>query len=536
MPSLYLNRLSHEEYKVLVDKLLGTQNDNCFICGKKIDRDLHMDHIDVDHVEPIKSGGKDGPDNFAITHDSCNRKKQASDLRVARVLARFDAIAQSVELQNRAPNLGDVLVEYGGSKFDLKVTIDATKLRTGFVDLDSTDLIDVPIFEDSISRFRYTFLNLPIEYLHHDDHINPRAIGKNLRKLVEEFHRGLPQLHVTLGWIDTTLGNQVKVQVFDGQHKAAAQILLGVRCLPVRVFIDPDTDTLLTANTHAGTTLRQVAFDKSVQRSLGSSLLADRMNRYRREIGIAEDDDRFSERDLVNHFKGESREMKRYVIDWVRNSITTHSDNKLRDYIDYGGRGTEMPLSYSTVERTFYSFFIYGDVLTTPFNDRLEEGANPRTLEIEQVVRLMNIIADTIYVGKYDHTRGTRRIESSIQKGADIPEPHLRAFRMSKEEIIYNWLRYLRHIVYHHFTMMGSPFEKRRLFQYSIPEACWENAERFVDALYQLPLWINKDLSLSVFGGKRNTDYWQRVFETGSGPDGVEVMSSGINYMDMIKK
>ena len=115
-------------------------------------------------------------------------------------------------------------------------------------------------------------------------HINPRAIGTNLKKLVEEFHKKLPQLHITLGWIDTTTDNNAtKVQVFDGQHKAAAQILLGARRLAVRVFIDPNTDTLLTANAHAGTTLRQVAFDKSVQRNLGSSLLADRMQRYRRE-------------------------------------------------------------------------------------------------------------------------------------------------------------------------------------------------------------------------------------------------------------
>ena len=60
--------------------------------------------------------------------------------------------------------------------------------------------------------------------------------------------------------------------------------------------------------------------------------------------GKADDDENFSELDLVNHFKGESREMKRYVIDWIRNSVTTHTDNKLRDYIDYGGRGTDMPL------------------------------------------------------------------------------------------------------------------------------------------------------------------------------------------------
>jgi hypothetical protein len=37
-------------------------------------------------------------------------------------------------------------------------------------------------------------------------------------------------------------------------------------------------------------------------------------------------------------------------------------------------KGKERPFSYSTVEKTFYSFFIYGDVLDTPLNYRMEEG------------------------------------------------------------------------------------------------------------------------------------------------------------------
>ena len=355
-------------------------------------------------------------------------------------------------------------------------------------------------------------MHLPIEYIHHDDHINPRAIGKNLKKLIEEFHKKLPQLHVALGWIDTGEGTSVKVRVFDGQHKAAAQVLLGVNHLPIRIFLNPDRDALLTANTHAGTTLRQVAFDKSVQRSLGSSLLTDRMDRYRKECGLADGNEGFSERDLVNHFKGESREMKRYIVDWVRNSVTTHQDNKLRAYIDYGGRGTEMPVSYSTVEKTFYSFFIHNDTLTTPFNYRVEEGSNPRRLEVEQIVRLMNIVAEKIFIGQFEHPIGTRRIENNIQKGKSVPEPHLRAFRMAKEEILYNWVRYVRHIVQSYFITTGKPINETKLFQYTIPDGCWKNIENFVENLKRLSIWVNKDLSNSIFGGKQNYEFWQSIF------------------------
>jgi hypothetical protein len=535
MGSLYLNKLSAEKREELERTLLSGQHGNCFICGKKIDLDAHGGHVDIDHIEPTKLGGKDSPENFAITHESCNRSKQASDLRVARILAAFDTIADSVVHENRAPNLGDILTKYGGGKFDLSGKVVDGHLKTSLTEVGSNDVVTFPVYRDEISGFDYTFAVLPIEYLHHDDHINPRAIGSNLKKLVEEFHRKLPQLHIALGWIDTSDTRSIRVRVFDGQHKAAAQILLGARTLPVRIFIDPDHDILLTANTHAGTTLRQVAFDKSVQRSLGSSLLADRMDRIRHDCNLPEDDESFSERSLVNHFKGESREMKRYVLDWVRNSITTHQDNKLRDYIDYAGRGSEMPLSYSTIEKTFYSFFIYGDLLTTPFNYRVDSGENPRRLEIEQIVRLMNIVAEQIFIGQYDHVIGTRRIENNLQKGKDVPEPHLRAYRMAKEEIIYNWLRYVRQIVQMYFISTGKPIDEEKLFQYAIPEACWTNIENFVDSLKRLSIWVNKDLSNSVFGGKRNYDFWQSIFERGISTDGQNVMPQGIDIMSMIR-
>ncbi|MDE0685083.1 MAG: HNH endonuclease [Candidatus Poribacteria bacterium] len=536
MPSLFLRRMSEEERNDLVKRLHSSQNGSCFICEKPIDMNVHAGHVEIDHIEPIAGGGKDAPENFALTHASCNRVKQASDLRVARILSRFQDIVDEVEKENRSPNLGDILNRYEGSRYDLPVAINETTIKVSFPDIGENDLSVYPIQLDQMSGFRSAFLSLPIQYLHHDDHINPRAIGGNLRKLVEEFHKKIPQLHISLGWIDTSQGTPAKVRIFDGQHKAAAQVLLGTTWMPVRVFIDPNRDTLLTANTHAGTTLRQIAFDKSVQRSLGSSLLADRMDRYRKSLGKEDDDESFSERDLVNHFKGESREVRRYITDRVRASVTNHVDNKLRDYIDFGGRGVQKPLSYSTIDKTFYSFFILGEVLETPFNHKAEEGTNPRQLEIEQIVRLMNIIAEKVYVGMFDPSLGTRRIEYDIVNGKDIPEPHLRAFRMAKEEVIYNWLSYLGQIVQNFFITNGLPIDVKKLFQYNIPETCWGNIENFIDALSGLSLWVNRDLASSVFGGKQNYSYWQSIFETGATPDGFQVMSSGINLMDMIKQ
>jgi len=378
---------------------------------------------------------------------------------------------------------------------------------------------------------------LPIADLERDDSINPRAIAAiSLRRLFEEFHAGLPQLHTALAWIEISDDQaRTPVKVFDGQHKAAAQGLLGVTEIPVRIFVNPDLDKLLTANTHAGTTLRQVAFDKSVQRRLGSQLYRERVERYLSDLSLDSDFQSFSERDLIDHFKGQWREVRRYILDDVRDSITHHPDNLLRSYIDFGGRGSSMPLSYSTVEKTFYSFFIYPEALTTHLNHRLEQDENPRELEKEQILRLMNVIAERLYVGKYDPSIGTYRLEQKVQAGEEIPPDHLRAFRMSKEEILYNWLRWVKMVVENYIVMQeGVPVDEGRLFHRRLPEPAWDMIGRFIDNLAALPLWVNRPLSETIFGGKQVYDFWRQIFDTGSTPSGQPVRAEPLNLMKLV--
>ena len=533
MSSLYLGRLTTEQRIALVHTLSQAQKGNCFICEQLIDPQVHKNTIDIDHVIPLKVGGKDDPSNFALTHQSCNRSKQASNLEVARILHRFSRLKESLEEDNRSPNLDDLLKGAGGGNHQLSFKLGPKTFTYSFGEIGDNALHIVPLMEDPLSGFRYFFALMPIEYLSHDSHINPRSIGANISKLVEEFHQKRPQLHIPLAWIKSENGMS-SIFVFDGQHKAAAQIMLGVKHLPVRVFIDPDPDVLITTNFNAGTTLKQVAFDKSIQRHLGSALYHDRLQRFRNETGRAEDDLSFSERDLVSHYKGQSREIKRFILDALRTSVTADPDNKLMDFIDLGGRGKERPLSYSTIEKTFYSFFVYQEILETPIDEKMEEGENPRDLERSQILRLMNLIADEIYIDKFDTEIGTDKIENRLQKGDDFSHDHLRSFRMSKEEIVYNWLLYVGQIARQYFIMQGRPDPQERLFQYPFPPQIWVNITRFIKNLMALPLWVNRDLSETVFGGKQNYGFWKTVFETGRTPQGQQVLAQPLNLIAMI--
>ncbi len=110
--------------------------------------------------------------------------------------------------------------------------------------------------------------------------------------------------------------------------------------------------------------------------------------------GLAEDDYSFSEIDLVRFFRGERREMERYIIDAQRDAITHDPQNALLEFVEWAGKAADRPLSYNTIERSFFREFLYKKALDTPIDAGIEEGNNSRQLERQQLVRLMSLFAD----------------------------------------------------------------------------------------------------------------------------------------------
>lgn len=532
MASKYLNSLSDVAYKDLTDKLFSIQNGICFICQNPIDLELHS--TNVDHIVPLANKGKDSEENFALTHESCNKSKQDANLEIARMLHFLQNLQDEInEHDTRSASLKDLLFKLSGSKYDFKHKINEEYLEYSFDKNGDTSIKRTKIFKDPLSKELTCFIEIPIEYLFHDSLINPRGINSSINLLVKEFYIGNPQLHLTLARIDDN-----KIKVFDGQHKAVAQLLLGNRTLLIRLFINPDVDRLIETNTNAGSTLRQIAFDKSIMRQLNYTLYSERLRKYQTDHSLSPDNFGFSEEQVVEYFKGEGVNIKKYIIDSLKHSITYAPDNKLKDFIDFEGKAKELPLSYSAFDKTFLALFIDSKlILKTNIDYRTDEGLNPRELEISQTVKLLNIIAEEIYVNKFNPEVGVYRIEQKIidRKDTDITDDHLIAFRISKEEIIYNWLLYLKKVIENYFNNTGRLFDSNRLLQEPFHDQLWINITNFIKNLKSLPLWKDRGMSSTIFSGKNNYEFWKIAFETGQTPDSVPVLAKPLNYVEMIK-
>lgn len=532
-----LATLSADDRKTLEKRLFDRQSKKCFICDEPMNLLLQAGQLEIDHIVPVSDLGPDDENNFALVHLSCNRSKGASDLRVARRMAEFERLQNAAEARGeRGANLGHVLAKYGGGIHPLRLLEEAGQVEFAFAATGSTGINRVPLYTDTLSTIKYFFAVVPLAFLHHDDRINPRTIGRNIRGLIEEFMKKRPQLHIALAWWAPDNDGTGKIKVFDGQHKAAAQILLGVKELPVRVFVEPDTNILLQANTNAGDKLRQVAFDAAVLRHLGSTLYAERLRQYQQMKNLSEDDYSFSERDLVTFFRGEHREMQRYIVDSVRDSINYHKDNRLREFVEWAGKSGNRPLAYSNIERTFFAEFLYMKVIESPIGQGVERGDNPRFVECDQMVRLMTLFADVYFVGQWDPDIGGSKLENRIQKGDQIPEHHLRAWRVAREEIVANILTYVRLVVENYYALVGEAVDKDRLMQRQLPEVLWQRIDTFLRRLKDFPCWVDKNLSLTVFGAKQNREFWALVFKTGRTPGGVPVLTKPIDVMQMIQE
>ncbi len=536
MNSNYLRGLSSDEYTALTKKLHMIQHGVCYICQKPIDLDIHTTNID--HIIPLANKGKDSEDNFALTHESCNKSKKDADLTVARSLAVLDDIRQEIasgklgKSKTESVSLRHVLEYFGGSKYEMHFKVENGVFKYALPDMGKEDIVSVPIFTDGLSGEQTVFIELPIEYIFHDELINPRGINSSINKLVKEFYQKNPQLHLSLARVD---GNKIKI--FDGQHKAVAQLLLGQKKLLIRLFIQPDLDRLIITNTNAGSNLRQIAFDRSILRQLHDTLYEDKIRKYQKEHNLKEDDYSFSEQNLVDYFRGEAS-LKTLIINSIKNQITHSPQNKLRTYIDFEGRAKELPISYSAFDKAFLSTLLSSsNIMTTPINYRIDEGENPREVEQRQIIHLLNIIASEIYIDKFKPEIGVYRIEQRIIKNtaSDITDDHLAAYRISKEEILRNWVGYLKELIRFLLLSKGRPLGDGCEFQIPFDEAMWINITNFVRNLIKLPLWKNREFAETIFSGKNNYDYWKKVFETGRNPDGVPVLAKPLNYIEMIQ-
>lgn len=531
--SEFLAKLSEDERNDLIKRLLASQGGVCYLCEKPIDLELDKDDIDIDHIKPLhpiafEPKGNDDEYNMAVTHAHCNRAKSNKSVALYKAILKI----KNLEEQRKDVSLKDILEVCGGSKKELKYSISdgIFKYKVG------NEILSSQIFTDELSGEQTCFVQLPIEYIFHDDVLNPRTLNASVTKLVEEFYFGNPQLHSCLATI-----KDGKVSIFDGQHKAVAQVVLGVKTLLVRIFINPNLQRLNSANVRAGKDLCQIQFSSVILSHLKYNEYQDLIKNYRKTHNLDDDNYSFSEQEICNANSGKAT--AKIVIDALKWDITSNENNKLSTYMDKTGRGTGVsksaPLSYNTFDKAFLKVLIDSNKI---FSENLDKS--PRQLEANQLVHLCNIIAETICIDKYDENIDVKKVEDAVLNGQDtnISDGHLICTRLCREAYFATMIYFVQEVIESHFKFVEMNAykgnDKKNYFTYEFSEELWIKIKNFLENFADLPVWKwrKANQNIQIFKGSAMTKE-QLVQGLSSGSvNGVTLLAKPININDMIAK
>ncbi|MBE9502039.1 MAG: hypothetical protein IMY87_06395 [Chloroflexi bacterium] len=214
----------------------------CYICETSFDG-YDDSEIQYDHIYAYAKGYPQELSNFAPMHASPHPGKlNCHKDKGTKAPIEYKEEFRIKKLLTKVQGLGDLCPKARPVHFEYDVhlmegTLDGEKVR-----LYKQEIEGKPIY--------YFFHDIPSMWIESDDEIQLRPLDTRITGLILHLKHNL-QLLPSLARLETASG---KIKVFDGQHKAVAQ-LIGNKAerLPFIVFIDPDVshlrNTVLEAHT-----------------------------------------------------------------------------------------------------------------------------------------------------------------------------------------------------------------------------------------------------------------------------------------------
>lgn len=551
----FLESLTSKERQELIRRLWNHQREKCYISGEPIDLQVH--EVDLDHIIARSREGIDDESNIGLALAHHNRSKGIRDLELQRRIFRFyKDLEERQNLGGRTGlfTVGDVLQKTRGAGTEVSLVELSREdaLQVSWTSSDGTPRsIRLPVVSDQSASplvRRSCFGRFPSEVVHHSS-LNPRSIH-DLEPMIEEFYYEHPQMQPSLAYFEpVSLGSTGRIMLFDGQHKAAAQLYNLSTEILCRVFV-PDAgggaerlhdfiEELRRTNFRAHTKLAQLHFAQFTEDKVGHALYTDDRDDLLREMktrGIAAEN--VSERGIYKLLREqhpeEARTFKDHHLSYLRYEALTAKDLEIMKFVEtVSVRSRRYPVSYDTL-KSFLDVFLYRDLA----DEALLETDVWRLREKENIGRLIDTIADEALTGKFRLELGVYKLEEKLEQSPQaVPVDHLRAYRLFRRPALKVWAETLRHAM-SQYLVIKNKYEKdwhqtRPLWaEISVEE--WAAVRRGVRAIVGHKVWAEsqKDL-VGALASTRQKD-WASILLEGRLPGRPEKLYPELNVSAVV--
>jgi hypothetical protein len=439
-------------------EILGRHGMYCFINGHPIESE---DDLHFDHIRPIASGGPTELENIAPVCSRHNLQKRTMSLSEYR-----DYLSLSAFFDDGSPKYLDDVMASKGLNFGQSLEFEIVPCDDSIILYFNGRKQAVSLYHCPTTHWRYFYALIPVPYLKNDKELQPRPLRqKSLWGLYRHFQRNT-QLSPSI----CRLEHDGNLFLFDGQHKAAAQIWNGRGVVECKVYLEPIAKKLKETNLEAHEAYRQMAFYSAELMQKYADIFGEDWSDYAQLEG------RKSEKGFVDFLiefkKMTAAKAKGEVERAVHWRILDDSENKLSNFISDKSRARRQPLTYNRVKKTVFRDFLS----PIPSSAEFESEQDLRSTEERNLVRLMNIIAEECLIDRWAPER------------ADAI--HERTERFFSAGAIRAWSRILRDVLFAHLQLYRiSPDEVNRVLYRKLENENFTWIRRFVRQIFSHPAW-----------------------------------------------
>jgi len=325
-----------------------------------------------------------------------------------------------------------------------------------------------PLYECPTTGWKYFYATLPVEFIGNDKDLQPRALRVNsLWNLYQHF-----QINTQLAPSICRISDDGILLLFDGQHKAAAQIWSGRSIIECKTYILPDTRELKETNLEAHGKFRQMSFYSHELMKKYADLFGEDWSEYLDTEGEKSEAGFFNF--LITSREKTRAQARNEISLAMYNDIVDNPNNKLSAYLSEKNRTRKQPLTFARLKKTILKNML----LDPPVDEEFESDTDFRKDERRNLVRLMSIIAEEGLEGKWNPERNDslhRKTERIFNAGS------VRAWTALLKDTINQHLR--------HYT----DDDRAHFFYRRIPDSEFKYFREFVKKLFAHKLWDEPD-------------------------------------------
>lgn len=452
---------AHSEPAVKDKKTINEKNtvENKIIC--MIDSQPIEDKTEIEYhnIRPVAPDEKIDISNFATVCKKHHKELGQLSIKEYKALIEMEKFFKSAGLKK----LNDVL------KFKLTGKDTGTPMefaiKDGGNEIKINSAISLPLSTCPSTGFKYFYAVLPVEYINNDEELQPRPL--ELRRLWDLYRHLLVNSQLTPS-VCRLADN--KIFLFDGQHKAAAQIWAGRKEIECKIYIKPALKVLKETNIVAHDKLRQMQFFTSVLINKWASIFAEEWKEYMDLKGAKSESGFVS---FLAHKGKKKSEALTMIESNIYDSILEDNENSIVKYINEYETNSKKPLTVYRLKQTFFKKFI----ATPPLDIDIEESDRLREFERKNIINILNLITDYTLKDSWN------------------PEKNDEAHRTS-ERIYLNgsfkaWAAILRDVVATILELFDEN-ERKEIFLRQISSQQWESIENCIASLFAHRIWSDQ--------------------------------------------